>query len=97
MVSIAQEVELEFSQISKVLFREKRGFSIACITVLLLGNCEQHVYLETKVLGPHLRAVVWSHLTPEGEEGVIEEEGRAQSSPGISKSVPKGTNVYMRS
>ena len=74
MVSIAQEVELEFSQISKVLFREKRGFSIACITVLPLGNCKQRMYLGTKVLGPHLRAVVWSHLTPEGEEGVIEEE-----------------------
>ena len=38
MVSIAQEVELEFSQISKVLFREKRKFSIIYITLLPSGN-----------------------------------------------------------
>ena len=70
MVSIAREMELEFSQISKVLFREKRGFSIA----LPLGNCEQGMYLGTKVLHQHLRAVVWSHLTPKGGEGVTDEE-----------------------
>ena len=74
MVSIAQEMELTFSQISKVLLREKRGFSIACIRLLPLGNCEQGMYLGTKVPDQHLRAVVWSRLTPEGEEGVIEEE-----------------------
>ena len=37
IVSIAQDVKLEFSQISKVLFREKRGFSIVCITLLPSG------------------------------------------------------------
>ena len=80
MVSIAREMELEFSQISKVLFREKRGFSIA----LPLGNCEQGMYLGTKVLHQHLRAVVWSHLTPEGEEGVIEEEAETWPLPSHS-------------
>ena len=38
IVLIAQQVELELSQISKVLFREKRGFSIVCITLLPLGT-----------------------------------------------------------
>ena len=84
MVSIAQEMELTFSQISKVLLREKRGFSIACIRLLPLGNCEQGMYLGTKVPDQHLRAVVWSHLTPEGEEGVVEED--AETWPLLSHS-----------
>lgn len=62
-------MELEFNQISEVLFRGKKGFSIA----LHLSNCEQGMCLETKVLHQYLRAVVWSHLTP--EEGVMKKGG----------------------
>ena len=60
MVSITQKGELEFSQVSKVLFRERRGFSFIWIISLPSGNWAQGVHLGTKVLGSHHRAVVWS-------------------------------------
>ena len=60
MVMTAQAVKLEFSQISKVLLREKSRFSIIWIILLPSGNWAQDVHLGTKVLRLPHRAVVWS-------------------------------------
>ena len=37
--------------------------------------------LGAKVLGPHPRAVVWSHWAPEGEEGVMDVEAGTRHPP----------------
>ena len=62
-----------------MLFREKRAFSIAS------HGCpqetEHRVCLGAKVLGPHPRAVVWSHWAPEGEEGVMDVEAGTRHPP----------------
>ena len=82
MVSIAQKGELEFSQVSKVLLRERRGFYFIWIILLPSGNWAQGVHSGTKVLGSHHRAVVWSQRALGSKRE--EQRRRLDCSPSLS-------------
>lgn len=78
MTSIARKWNWSSAKYLKC-FSEERDSHLPCTSQLrtgyVLGNFMLHQYL---------RAVVWSHLTPEGEEGVIEEEAETRPLPSHS-------------